>query len=294
MTLHRNLERRLKDALMGCYYVPGYDLSNAALDRCLKLMSAKRIRHLWGYPGSLYCLAARAQEVGWSTCLSSIVTWGDQLHPHYRTKMERAFGTRVLDTYGCGEGMQIAAQCGHGPHYHVHELDVVVEFLDDQGHPVADGQPGNIVLTRLHLGPMPFIRYAIGDVGRSAGNRQCDCGRVFKLLDGIQGRSADYVLTPSGNRLIVHFFTGILEYFSEVDSFQVIQDRVDALRLRIVPGPGFNQEVQQKICQTLTEKGADLKIEVELVDEIPLSAGGKRRFVVRTVEASGTSAYGSA
>lgn len=294
MTIHRNLERRLKDALMGCYYVPGYDLSDAALDRCLNLMSGKRIRHLWGYPGSLFCLARRAQEVGSSTSLASIVTWGDQLHPHYRTKMEQAFGARVLDTYGCGEGMQIAAQCGHDSHYHVHELDVVVEFLDDEGRPVPDGQPGHIVLTRLHAGPMPFIRYAVGDIGRSAGDRHCDCGRVFKLLEGIQGRSADYVLTLSGNRLIVHFFTGILEHFTEVDSFQVIQERVGAIQLRIVPGPGFNEGVQQKICQALTEKGADLEIEVEVVKEIPLTSGGKRRFVVRTVQSQLPSAAGIA
>ncbi len=42
-------------------------------------------------------------------------------------------------------------------------------------------------------------------------------------MQSIQGRSADIVTTPSGNRLIVHFFTGVLEHFSEVDSFQVVQ-----------------------------------------------------------------------
>lgn len=283
MTTQRNLPRRLKDAALGCHYIPGFDLTNEALDRCLDLLESKRLRHLWGYPGSLFCLARRARLLGWNTPLTSVVTWGDQLHSHYREVIEQAFGVRVSDTYGCGEGMQIAAQCGTGSHYHLHELDVVVEYLDAQESPVPPGVPGRIVLTRLFAGPMPFIRYEVGDVGIGGGDQTCACGRSFGILESIQGRNADYVLTPAGNRLIVHFFTGILEHFREIDSFQVIQDRPDAIRLHIVPGPGYNPEIPEKIQNALRQRGADLNIEVQTVREIPLTSGGKRRFIVRTV-----------
>ncbi len=282
MTTQRNLERRLKDRLLGCYYVPGFNLTDPALDRCLELMDGKRIRHLWGYPGSLFCLARRAQQRGWNTPLKSVVTWGDQLHAHFRETMERAFGVRVCDTYGCGEGMQIAAQCGHGSHYHVHELDVIVEYLDEKDHPVPAGTPGRIVLTRLHAGPMPFIRYDVGDVGIEGTETSCACGRSLRLLQSIQGRNADYVLTPAGNRLIVHFFTGILEYFREIDSFQVIQTSVEGIRIHIVPGPGYGHDTPRKVQDALRQRGAHLDIDIQAVKEIPLTPGGKRRFIVRT------------
>ncbi len=42
------------------------------------------------------------------------MTWGDTLYAHYRETIERAFGARVLDTYGIGEGMQVSAQCEGG------------------------------------------------------------------------------------------------------------------------------------------------------------------------------------
>jgi phenylacetate-CoA ligase len=281
MTTRRNLERRLKDALMGCYYVTASNLSNEALDHCLDQLDRKRIRHVWGYPGSIFCLARRARERGWNTAVSSIVTWGDQLHEHWRKMIEKVFKVRVTDTYGCGEGMQIAAQCGNGPHYHIHELDVVAEFLDDEGEPVPAGMPGNIVLTRLQAGPMPFIRYALGDIGTSGGDRQCACGRTFRLLDAIQGRSADYVLTPSGNRLIVHFFTGILEHFREIESFQVIQNSAVMLRLNIVPAPAYTDQTQEKICRALRDAGANFDIHIQVVENIPLTRGGKRRFIIR-------------
>ncbi len=99
-------------------------------------------------------------------------------------------------------------------------------------------------------------------------------------MDSIRGRETDVVTTPSGNRLIVHFFTGVLEHFSEIDTFQVTQERPDAILLRIVPGRGFDDRTGERAAIKLNEKGADLRIEVEVVDEIPPTPAGKRRFIV--------------
>jgi phenylacetate-CoA ligase len=92
------------------------------------------------------------------------------------------------------------------------------------------------------------------------------------------------VVTPSGNRLIVHFFTGILNHFPEVESFQVVQESPDAIRVRVVPADGFSTETAHRIAAALREKGADLEIEVEAVDEIPAAPSGKRRFVRNLME----------
>jgi phenylacetate-CoA ligase len=239
---------------------------------------------LSGYPGSLYFLARRALARGWNVPMRSVVTWGDNLVPHYRRTIEQAFGRRVFDTYGCAEGMQVSAQCGSGPHYHVHMLDVIVEYLDDDNLPVPVGRPGHIVLTRLHPGPMPLIRYRIGDVGTAGTDTVCGCGRQWELMDSIQGRNTDVVVTPSGNRLIVHFFTGILEHFREIEAFQVEQNELDSIDLRIVPTPEFDGEVAESVRLRLSEKGAaDLKIHIEPVSNIPIPPSGKHKFVISKV-----------
>jgi phenylacetate-coenzyme A ligase PaaK-like adenylate-forming protein len=208
------------------------------------------------------------------------VTWGDNLYHHYRKTIEDAFKTRVFDTYGCAEGMHVSAQCGAGGNYHVHTLDVIVEYLDDHGEPVSPSQPGNLILTRLYPGPMPLIRYKVGDVGIAGESHVCRCGRGYDVMQSIQGRDTDVVLTPSGNRLIVHFFTGILEYFEEIDSFQVVQEDPSSIILRVVPAGEFSNETRQRVIDALRRKGADLHIELELVKEIPLPPSGKRRFVI--------------
>lgn len=273
--------RRIKDWLLRCHYVPVFDMTDGQLDATLDRLDRNSRRHLWGYPSSLYVLAQHARAKGWNRRLDSIVTWGDNLYPHYKSEIEAAFGARVLDTYGCGEGIQIAAQCGHGSHYHIYSLDTIVELLDDEGNPVGPGETGNVVLTRLHPGPMPLIRYAVGDMAVHGGNGVCACGRGLELLGGVEGRDTDVVHTPKGNRLVVHFFTGIFEHFAEIAQFQVIQKEDDLLLVRLVLNTD-SKEFRARLLAKMRERGlTDMRIQIEAVDQIPATRSGKRRFVIR-------------
>ena len=280
MTLKRSSDRRMKDWVLNCHYVSAYQLDDDHLDEILLKIERNHLQYLWGYPGSLYYLAKHAKKRGWNQPLKSAVTWGDMLYPHYRKEIEEAFQTKLFDTYGCAEGFHIAAQCGFENHYHIQDLDVIVEFLDENNQPVPSGTPGRVVVTRLHPGPMPLLRYQIGDIATPL-EGECKCGREFSLLQSIQGRDTDIVLTPGGNRLIVHFFTGILEHFPEIDTFQIIQEDINSIQLLIVPRRNFSSDISNKIIRELKIKGTDdLKINIQLVQEIPLNSTGKRRFVI--------------
>ena len=284
MTLRRDLGRRLKDHLLGCHYVSAFDLDDAHIDEALDFIDAHNIEHVWGYAASLYYFALRAQERGWNRPLHSVVTWGDNLYPHYRRAIENTFRTRVTDTYGIGEGIQVSAQCGSADNYHVHTLDVIVEYLDDEGRPVAEGEAGNLILTRLHAGPMPLIRYRVGDLGIAGDQSPCACGRGLDRMRSIQGRDTDVVLTPSGNRLIVEFFNGIIDDIPEIESFQVVQEHLDTLAVIVVPRPGFSEDTKRTLIEAIHRNGAaDVKIAVECVNEIPLTPGGKRRYVINKI-----------
>ncbi len=284
MTLTRDLSRRLKDRLFRCHYVSAFDLDDRHIDQALDELDSRKIEHLWGYAASLYYFARRAAEKGWNRKLRSVVTWGDNLYPHYRETITGAFGVRVTDTYGIGEGTQVSAQCGHDGNYHVHTLDCVVEYVDDDGRPVPPHQGGNLILTRLHPGPMPLIRYRVGDLGVAGDQSECGCGRGLDRMQAILGRDTDVVLTPSGNRLIVEFFNGIIDDVPEVESFQVLQDTLDSIQVRVVPREGFTEKTKSEIVTAMKRNGAaDLRIEIDCVDEIPLTPGGKRRYVISKV-----------
>jgi phenylacetate-CoA ligase len=281
MALQRTGAKALKDRVMGCAYVAANDLTDEAMDAVLDMMDRRGVRHVWGYPLFGYVLARRALARGWNGPMASFVTWGDALHPEQRRTIEAAFGVRVTDTYGCGEGFQAAAQCGEGATYHTHDLDVVLEYLDEQDRPAEPGIAAQILVTRLHAGPMPLIRYRVGDLGVAGDGAPCPCGRGFGTMTGLQGRISDCVLTPGGNRLPVHVFTSAFRDFADIESFQVVQETADSLRVYVLPAPAFTSETPQRIARALRKYGvADMEIAVESVPEIPPTPGGKRRFVI--------------
>jgi phenylacetate-CoA ligase len=284
----RSRTRWWKDKLLRCSYEPVIDLDDRNLDRMLHRLDHSRIRHLWGYPLGLWALAERARHRGWSGVLRSVVTWGDNLYPHYRQAIESTFGVRVYDTYGCSEGMQIAAQCGHGPWYHIHDLDTIVELVDEEGRSVPDGVPGRVLLTRLHAGATPLLRYAVGDVAVRSPNRRCPCGRDLALLERIDGRETDFVIGANGSRFSGHFFSVVVEGFSEIIRYQVRQTHRNGVVIRIVT----RQEVpgiESAISRRLIESGLrGLRIEVERVQRIQDPVPGKRRFVISGIHSEPT------
>jgi phenylacetate-CoA ligase len=264
-------------------YVSAFDLSDAVLDHYLSIIDDGRLEFVMGYPGSVFFLAQRARKLGFNRRLRGIVCWGDNLYPNYRREIEKAFRCRVTDTYGCGEGIQVAAQCGEGA-YHVFMPHVIAEVVDEDGNPVPAGASGTVLLTRLDAGAMPLIRYRVGDMGRMGHATACPCMRGLETILAIDGRDTDVIFTPRGNRLIVHFFTGIFEYFPSVDTFRITQDRPKAIRVEIVPRPDFESGHWDQIKKEILEKGdPELEIEMTLVPNIPAESSNKRRFVVSTI-----------
>lgn len=282
MTLNRGFQKRLKDHMLNCHYFSAFDLSDEKLDAMLSVIERKRINYIWGYPGSLDVLAQRAFELGWNRPLIAASTWGDTLSTRQRDRISNVFSAQVFDSYGVAEGVQIAAQCEEG-NYHIMMLDTVLEILDENDKPVKESEIGRVVLTRLHAGASPLIRYEVGDLAMSAGNKICPCGRTFPLLGGVYGRESDLIYSPEGNRLIVHFFTGILEHFKSIESFQIHQSELESITLLLVPS-GQEEINQNQIKKALDEKGTGgLSINIEIVDEIPLNKTGKRKFVINTM-----------
>ena len=89
---------------------------------------------------------------------------------------------------------------------------------------------------------MPLIRYAIGDVAvRGADSSSCACGCSFKPLEHLEGRIQDLIILPGGRFLVSTFFPQAFKEF-DVRQFQVLQPDVATLRIKIVPGSGFDAQ----------------------------------------------------
>lgn len=282
MTPQRGLVKSLKDFFLRTHYYVAFGLSEADMEKLLIKQAGKANTHLVGYASSLYlladvCLRKKIANVRFDKAISL----GDKMFPHYRKRIKEAFGCDVIDTYGCSEGLIIAAQ-KDTPYYYILTPHVYVELLDDTGKEVADGEIGHVVVTSLDAYAMPLIRYDTGDLAIKLPRAQYPEQRDLPLpmLSMIIGRNTDIVKTRSGKYMIVHFFTGIFEYVPEIKQFRVVQKDLDSMEIEYIPSDTFNKtvlkDIEMKIQNYLQE---DFEIFWKPVEEIPATSSGKPQII---------------
>jgi len=213
---------------------------------------------------------------------ATVATTGSMLYPHYRAVIEKQFHGKVFDAYG-GESTAVSFECEEHNGYHICDEDVIVEFLKEEEH-VVPGERGRIIFTNLNNFAMPVIRYDIKDIGTYT-DEPCPCGRGLSFMKSIEGRDSDIIMTPGGDFIVVEFFVILFEYISGVDQFQVTQECLDHLTIKIIKNLKFTDNDLHRIRNEVQKRvGADVHLVIEFVDEIPLSGrSGKRRLVISNV-----------
>ena len=98
--------------------------------------------------------------------------------------LEALLGSRPYPHYGSREcGLGGAVTCPAFEGMHLRENHILAEIVDEAGHPVPDGQWGELVITTIGLEAMPLIRYRTGDWTRFL--PPCPCGGVTRRLDRV-------------------------------------------------------------------------------------------------------------
>jgi len=205
----------------------------------------------------------------------AVFTSAATLLPHHRKAIEKAFNCKVYDFYGSREISGIAAQCGQHEGLHVSDENVVLETVKD-GEAASVGEDGQIYLTNLHSHAMPFIRYDIGDTGRSLPD-ECQCGRKLSLMKPF-GRTYEYLANSDGTFTTLRDIQQVFEDLPIVD-FQIAQEDYDEIVVRIVARSGYNQTHTNFIAEHLKLRGK-AKIRVELVNTILKEKSGKTRHII--------------
>jgi phenylacetate-CoA ligase len=128
---------------------------------------------------------------------------------------------------------------------------------------------------------MPFIRYVNGDRA-VAGFAECLCGRGLPLLRKVVGRQLDMIDTPDGRSVPGEFFPHLIKDFPAVERFQVLQERPEQVEIRLVLRPGLDDSWRVRLDGELRKVlGPVIRIDVNAVEDIPLTRAGKHRVVVR-------------
>jgi phenylacetate-CoA ligase len=247
-----------------------------------------RPRVIQAYARSLLMFAKYLDEAGlkpWQT--RSIVTSAEGLEPDERALVERVFGCRLFNRYGCREVSVIASECDAHQGLHVMGEGLFVEVVSG-GRGAKPGEMGSILVTDLLNLAMPMIRYRIGDVGAWE-EGDCACGRQLPRLRQVHGRVTDFLVGGDG-RLVSGVFlaTYVVAGRPSLGQVQILQERAGEIVYRIRPGRKFDQAEDFAYLERASREylGKQVKVGFTLVDALPAESSGKFLFSRSTVTPS--------
>ena len=262
-----------------------YHMTPANLDHYARELCRPGYRFWQGYPSSLalVCnhLLARGIALG-PAAPRAVFTSSETLLDFQREAIAAATGAPIADRYGHAELAVSALQCPAGS-YHVDTEFGAVEILPHEE--TDEWVRGEIVATGFANRAMPLLRYRTGDVATLRKRGGCPCGRARPVLERIDGRIEDYVVTPDGRRIgrLDHVFKDT----REIAEAQIHQTAPDRLVVRLVPRERFDDAARRRLEQELRARvGEAIGIELELVEAIPRLASGKFRAVVSDLPAA--------
>lgn len=236
------------------------------------------------YPSSIYYLSDFIEENGIEVHKPlAVFTTSEKLHPYMRSKIEDVFSCEVYDNYGLNDGGVTAYECSEHNGLHVDSERSILEIVNESGDQIQSGV-GEILATSLHNYAMPLIRYDTGDMANLIED-SCSCGRGSKLLKEIFGRSTDLLKTPEG--AIVHgwFFLYLFwEYCQGIKEYQVVQEKIDKITIKIVKGNDFDYGQLNKIKEIIHSKSKQWEVEIKFVSKIDRTKAGKFKFIVNELK----------
>jgi phenylacetate-CoA ligase len=255
---------------MNQLYMSAYHISEETANAYLDAINDYGIKYIVAYPSALYSLARWAnRKKRKDVRLQFAVANAEPLYSHQRDEIAEAFGCPVRETYGMAEWVAFASECRQG-RLHV-SPEVGVLETDDSGDLIATG---------LINEDMPLIRYRIGD-RVILSDDSCECGRKLPLIQSVEGRSDDVLVTKDGRE--VGRLDPVFKGFEGIVEAQIIQRSVDELSVRYVPDESFDRKLLAALRESLCERLGDIEIEFEQVDAIPRTSNGKFRAVISEI-----------
>jgi phenylacetate-CoA ligase len=239
---------------------------------------------IYGYPSNLTLLAHLIKDKGNNSIKpKAVFSSAELLEPRQRALIKSAMNTEVYDILGLVEIGDIAWECPEHSGYHINSDIVITEFLDSENKPVRPGEEGRLLCTSLYGYTMPLIRYDVGDLCVPS-DETCACGRTLPLMKKINGRANDFIILSDGTIIASCFLVIIMQGFHDVAQYRMIQEDESMMVIQLVKGERFNERTPELIkneIDGITNKG--LKLEIEILPEIPRDKSGKIRTVISRV-----------
>lgn len=280
----------------GCTVLP---MSTGNTKRQVRLMKDFDVDCLCCTPSYALNIAEVAQEEGYDVHEFPIhagILGAEPCSEATRAEIEQKMGIQVYDIYGLSEvmGPGVACECEKQHGLHVCEDQFIIEILDPKTlQPVPDGEWGEVVFTTLCKECSPLVRYRTRDISRILVG-ECECGRTFRRMDRIAGRTDDMMILRGVNVFPSQIEEEIVSFPEIAPQYQLIlttKGTLDHAELRVETVPEFpfdeirRLEKLKKDLQKALKENLQIAVDVKIVEPKTIErAEGKAKRIIDTRE----------
>lgn len=239
------------------------------------------------YPSSGYIFAKFLEKTKKSfPPIKGILCASENLYDYQKELLTRVFKTRVFSHYGHYELAVLGGFCEYEDYYHVLPQYGYAELIDKDGNLVSNsGDIGEIVGTSFIMQITPFIRYKTKDVAKLKGWDCPSCGRPYQLWERIEGRLQELIISNTDRYISMTAINMHDDIFDNIKQFQFYQEKKGILEFRFIPKNNCNQDIVLDMKKRLLRKlGDDILLKMKSVQNIPLTARGKHRFLIQKLK----------
>jgi len=147
------------------------------------------------------------------------------------SRISEKWDIQLYSTYASTEMGTAFTECRFGCGGHHHPELIIVEFLDENDHPVMEDEAGEVTITTLGVEGMPLLRFKTGDICYHY-TEACQCGRTTMRLGPVVGRKQQMIkykgttLYPPALYDILDNVDQIVNYYIEVFTNSIGTDEI--------------------------------------------------------------------
>lgn len=276
----------------GCTVLP---MSTGNTKRQVRLMKDFDVDCLCCTPSYALNIAEVAEEEGYDPREFPIhagILGAEPCSEATRAEIEQKMGIQVYDIYGLSEvmGPGVACECEQQHGLHVCEDQFIIEILDPKTlQPVPDGEWGEVAFTTLCKECSPLVRYRTRDISRILVG-ECECGRTFRRMDRIAGRTDDMMILRGVNVFPSQIEEEIVSFPEIAPQYQLIlttKGTLDHAELRVETVPEFpfdeirRLEKLKKDLQKALKENLQIAVDVKIVEPKTIErAEGKAKRII--------------
>jgi phenylacetate-CoA ligase len=201
------------------------------LNEQLRWLAKENPSYLSTYPSNAIGLIELSKKEGIELpALEDVILSSERIPEDFADKCREVWGARTTLTYSANEMAAIAL--GHKDHggYLVQSEVCYVEVVDEAGETCGIGKPGRVLVTTLHDGWRPLIRYEIGDYAEFGEPHE---GMPYPVISRVMGRERNLLTLPDGKQIWPIFPIDDMRRLP-VRQWQFIQTSTKHLRARVI------------------------------------------------------------